>query len=287
MRKIGFTSPEDIFHLETFREAPEIFYTYSSPTLPEPNKSTPTHAFIKRLDTEGKLLTNYTQNIDNVEGNIGISREKLIQCHGSWATFTCLKCGYKTDGGQYFDNVKAGRVVYHQDCPPTPRPPSKKRKRGSKSRSRSRYDEDDDYESESSSMHEPGVMKPDITFFGERLPERFFDRFKEHDRDIVDLLIVIGTSLSVQPVSDIPLAVSQNIPQIAICRDLVEHVDFDVTLRGDCDLITEELSKRLGWDLRHPMLKGREVSIVEEDHDNAIWKVDEIRSASPDPEKSI
>ena len=41
-------------------------------------------------------------------------------------------------------------------------------------------------------------MKPDIVFFGEQLPERFFN-LAEDDFGACDLLIVMGTSLRVQP----------------------------------------------------------------------------------------
>ena len=47
-------------------------------------------------------------------------------------------------------------------------------------------------------------MKPDITFFGEQLPDDFFTRFTEHDANTVDLVVGIGTSLKVAPVSDMP-----------------------------------------------------------------------------------
>ena len=40
-------------------------------------------------------------------------------------------------------------------------------------------------------------MQPDITFFGEKLTDDFDDALKE-DRDKVDLLIIIGTSLKVR-----------------------------------------------------------------------------------------
>ena len=39
-------------------------------------------------------------------------------------------------------------------------------------------------------------MQPDITFFGEKLTDDFDDALKK-DRDKVDLLIIIGTSLKV------------------------------------------------------------------------------------------
>lgn len=46
-------------------------------------------------------------------------------------------------------------------------------------------------------------MKPEIVFFGENLPEQFH-RAMKYDKDEVDLLIVIGSSLKVRPVALIP-----------------------------------------------------------------------------------
>ena len=43
-----------------------------------------------------------------------------------------------------------------------------------------------------------GLVKPDIVFFGESLPERFF-QYMNRDFSQADLLIVMGTSLTVQP----------------------------------------------------------------------------------------
>lgn len=46
-------------------------------------------------------------------------------------------------------------------------------------------------------------MKPDIVFFGESLPSEFH-RQMEIDRDVCDLLIVMGSSLKVRPVALVP-----------------------------------------------------------------------------------
>jgi NAD-dependent SIR2 family protein deacetylase len=43
-----------------------------------------------------------------------------------------------------------------------------------------------------------GLVKPDIVFFGESLPARFF-QYMATDFSKADLLIVLGTSLTVQP----------------------------------------------------------------------------------------
>lgn len=47
-----------------------------------------------------------------------------------------------------------------------------------------------------------GVMKPDIVFFGENLPQTFHRAFAE-DKRKADLLIVMGSSLKVAPVADV------------------------------------------------------------------------------------
>ena len=48
-----------------------------------------------------------------------------------------------------------------------------------------------------------GIMKPNIVFFGEGLPEEFHQQI-EMDKEECDLLIVIGSSLKVRPVAHIP-----------------------------------------------------------------------------------
>lgn len=51
--------------------------------------------------------------------------------------------------------------------------------------------------------NESAILKPDIVFFGESLPEEFHKDI-QMDKDECDLLIVIGSSLKVQPVALIP-----------------------------------------------------------------------------------
>ena len=53
--------------------------------------------------------------------------------------------------------------------------------------------ETEDWRSE---WHNKPILKPDITFFGQPLDDAF-DKCLMEDRDEVDLLIVIGTSLQV------------------------------------------------------------------------------------------
>lgn len=63
-------------------------------------------------------------------------------------------------------------------------------------------------------------LQPDITFFGEPLPPTFNDRLVNHDRNLVDLVLVIGTSLKVAPVSEVVGYLPANVPQIYISREV-------------------------------------------------------------------
>eukprot|EP00966_Prymnesium_polylepis_P171630 3968264-Prymnesium_polylepis.1 len=58
----------------------------------------------------------------------------------------------------------------------------------------------------------------DIVFFGEQLPERFFS-LASSDFPDCDLLIVMGTSLKVQPFASLTSRVAPNVPRLLINRE--------------------------------------------------------------------
>lgn len=266
LKYLGLNDPQEVFDISLFREDPTIFFSVAKDILPDINRYTPTHKFIYMLQERGKLLTNYSQNIDNIESNAGIRPEKLIQCHGSFATATCVECRYQVPGDTIFEDIRNGNIPRCDRCISQQRaalkPAAMKRKRSAnsldKKKKRGSSDEDDDPQY---NLPEAGVMKPDITFFGEALPDKFSDRLTGHDKDLVDLVIVMGTSLKVAPVSEVVPYLPADIPQMYISRDPVSHVNFDIDMLGDCDIIIEELCRRLNWGLEHEALHGGEISI--------------------------
>ena len=272
-----------MFDISLFREDPSVFYSIAKDILPTTNTFSATHAFIRLLQDKGKLLTNYTQNIDNLEEYVGISKEKLIQCHGSFATAACLECGFRAAGDTIYEDIKACRIPRCQMCIARLQREKElalqkrkistlsKRKRHSKgSRASSKRPKksrrpewedsssasESDQPSKGDSPTAAGIMKPAITFFGEALPSLFHDRLIEHDRTQVDLVIVIGTSLKVAPVSEIPGFLPKNVPQIYISRESCKHIDFDVELLGECDVVVQELCRRAGWGSLEDAAKG-------------------------------
>ncbi|KAI9874872.1 MAG: NAD-dependent histone deacetylase sir2, partial [Pleopsidium flavum] len=269
---LGLSDPQEVFDINLFRDDPSIFYSIAKDVLPSTNRYSPTHAFIHLLQEKGRLLTNFTQNIDNLECHAGIVSEKLIQCHGSFATASCVECKYKVKGEEIYKDLKAGRVARCERCIrqlKQGKVVSMKRKRssnGQSSNKRRRNSFDDSSDEEDYSTKVAGVMKPDITFFGEDLPATFHDRLVKHDRDLVDLVIVIGTSLKVAPVSEVVGFLPPDVPQIYISRTPVSHVNFDVDMLGDCDVVVAELCKRAGWELKHDMVpKDQNVEVQLQD----------------------
>ncbi len=72
-------------------------------------------------------------------------------------------------------------------------------------------------------------MKPDIVFFGEGLGDQFH-KSVARDKEQVDLLVMIGSSLKVRPVALIPSSIPQTVPQVRKdCRDAPKdpHVQCD------------------------------------------------------------
>ncbi|KAM7385900.1 hypothetical protein PAMP_001945 [Pampus punctatissimus] len=203
--------PQAMFDIEYFRRDPRPFFKFAKEIYPGQFQPSPCHKFISMLDKQGKLLRNYTQNIDTLEQVAGVQR--IIQCHGSFATASCLVCKHKMDCEAIREDI-FNQVVPH--CPRCPDIPL-------------------------------AIMKPDIVFFGENLPEMFHRAMKQ-DKDEVDLLIVIGSSLKVRPVALIPNSIPHEVPQVLINREQLPHLNFDVELLGDCDVIVNELCHRLGGD---------------------------------------
>ncbi|MCJ8730853.1 hypothetical protein PDJAM_G00189220 [Pangasius djambal] len=203
--------PQAMFDIEYFRRDPRPFFKFAKEIYPGQFRPSLCHRFIAMLDKREKILRNYTQNIDTLEQVAGVQR--VMQCHGSFATASCLVCKHKVDCDAIREDIFR-QVVPH--CPKCSNIPL-------------------------------AIMKPDIVFFGENLPEAFHRAMKQ-DKDEVDLLIVIGSSLKVRPVALIPSSVPHEVPQVLINREPLLHLNFDVELLGDCDVIVNELCHRLGGD---------------------------------------
>lgn len=255
LKEFGFKNADEMFNYEIFKDDPSKFFKAAHLILPDEKRFTLTHAFIKELEVKGKLLRNYSQNIDGLEDNAGISPEKIIRCHGSFNTASCQtpKCKFKTHGRKIFPVIKKNEIPICPRC-------NKKRRR----------------KVEKYGIETYGVVKPNITFFGEDLPQRYFEHV-DKDIDMCDLLIVIGTSLMVSPVNEIATNLPHHVPQVLINKDALNHCEFDVSLLGYSDIISMYLAKKLQWHLSHEdfekLKRENKYISIEDDNTDAVHQV--------------
>ncbi|KAL4874158.1 hypothetical protein BDV12DRAFT_159209 [Aspergillus spectabilis] len=208
---LDLPDPEAVFDISFFRENPKPFYALARELAPGQYRPTIAHSFVKLLYDKNKLLKHFTQNIDCLERLAGVPGDLIVEAHGSFATQRCIDCkaAYPEDLMQ--EAIARGEVPYCAEC--------------------------------------KGLVKPDIVFFGEALPESFFQNRTLPEE--ADLCIVMGTSLSVQPFASLPSFVADGVPRVLINREHVGGLGSrpdDVLILGDCDDGVRKFARALGWE---------------------------------------
>ncbi|XP_034049830.1 NAD-dependent protein deacetylase sirtuin-3, mitochondrial [Thalassophryne amazonica] len=222
---------EAIFEIDFFHHNPNPFFALAKELYPGNYKPNLTHYFVLLLHKKGQLLRMYTQNIDGLERLAGIPAKMLVEAHGTFATATCTVCRRKYEGKDLRTDVMSGMVPKCPTC--------------------------------------KGVVKPDIVFFGEALPMHFMQYLS--DIPLADLLIIMGTSLEVEPFASIAGAVRSSVPRLLINRDLVGPFAWgrrphDVVQLGDVVSGVRALVDALDWtqELDDLMAAEKDASKTEE-----------------------
>jgi len=170
------------------------------------------------------LLRNFTQNIDTLERVSGIPGEALVEAHGSFSNSHCISCHQEESTAAIKEKIFKDEIPLCPKC-------------GS-------------------------LVKPDIVFFGESLPARYFE-LTETDFPKCDLLLVLGTSLQVHPFASLIHKVKDETPRLLINREKVgmsfsttsQGFEFgrtdnyrDVAYIGDLQEGVKKLVSLLGWE---------------------------------------
>jgi len=158
-----------------------------------------THEAIVQLERAGKLLAVVTQNIDGLHSRAGTSAEKLVELHGTNSQVECQSCGELTDPHLHFEAFGKTR-----------RPPL---------------------------CHCGGFLKPATISFGQNLRNEDLERASRF-ADETDLVVALGSTLSVYPAADIPLiAARRGARYVVINRGETDHDGLpEVTLRLEGDV---------------------------------------------------
>jgi NAD-dependent deacetylase len=142
-----------------------------------------------------KITANITQNIDGLLQSAGCN--PVYELHGSLKSVTCRNCGSHFPSGEMMSKyLNDGLMPHCINC--------------------------------------HSVLKPDITFFGEDLP---VDQWEPARRESItcDLMIVVGSSLTVFPAASLPELAFKNGAKLVILNRDPTYLDLkaDVAHHGE------------------------------------------------------
>jgi NAD-dependent deacetylase len=136
------------------------------------------HAALVALERAGRLLAIVTQNIDGLHQKAGSAPDRVIELHGSAHTVRCLDCGTTWPGAAIQTCLAAG-------------------------------------EEEPACAVCGGPLRAATVLFGEPLPAAAL-RQAAAAAQACDLMLVVGTSLVVNPAAQIPVLAKQGGARLAI-----------------------------------------------------------------------
>jgi len=157
------------------------------------------HRAVVELERAGKVELVVTQNIDGLHSEAGTTSDLLVEIHGTAREIECQSCHERSDPGAHM--VRFAETGESPIC------------------------------------HCGGFLKTATISFGQQLRAidvaRAFDAAKQ-----ADLVISLGSTLSVTPAADVPLeAAMSGVPYVVVNQGPTEHDGLPlVTLRIEGDL---------------------------------------------------
>ncbi|MCL2443498.1 MAG: NAD-dependent deacetylase [Treponema sp.] len=199
---------EKIFSIDYFERDPSFYYNQAGSFIYnlEEKEASIVHIVLGELEQKGYLKALITQNIDLLHQKGG--SKNVIEIHGSPKTHYCLRCsGINVSYDEAATAVRNGEMP---KCPKCSR-----------------------------------VLKPAITFFGEALPAEALKQAVIESQQ-ADLMLVLGTSLTVFPAAGMPEYTLRNGGNIIIVNNMSTPLDNRAIMHfDDLESVFNELRKMI------------------------------------------
>jgi len=160
---------------------------YKLDTWPAPSAAQPNpiHHAIVKLENAEKTTAVLTQNIDGLHARAGSRPETLVELHGTNLLVECQSCGWRGDPEPHFEQFRWNRKPPLCRC--------------------------------------GGFLKPATISFGQSLDQKILTQASQASQR-ADLVIALGSTLSVYPAASFPLsAADRGIPYVIINRGATDH----------------------------------------------------------------
>lgn len=164
------------------------------------------HYSLARLEELNVIKAVITQNIDNLHEKAG--SKKVIELHGNMRFSVCTQCYRKFNIEEAFNEVKNNRLPTCPYC--------------------------------------GGILKPDVVFFGEALPQREIKEAFELASQS-DLFLVLGSSLAVSPANQLPIVAKSNGADLIIINMGETELDSyaDIRIEGKVEEVFPKICKKV------------------------------------------
>lgn len=188
--------PHEYATIESFMQNPTKFWTMGRELAETILKAKPNsaHKALANLEAERKLFGVITQNIDNLHQAAG--SKNVVELHGNYLRAYCIKCNAEYVGEAIHQSVANGEIPPRcEKC--------------------------------------EGILKSEAILFGEPLPEIAMSKAIEMCRN-TDLMLAIGTSLSIYPAAFLPQLAKNSGAKIILVNleGLNRDSVADIVLRG-------------------------------------------------------
>ena len=203
-------SPMEVASLSAFRYYPMRFYEWIRPFVKSLflAEPNPAHLALARLEQGNHLRAVITQNIDALHQRAG--SRKVIEVHGTYQTLTCLGCYRQLQATDEF----LADFLDQEENPHCP--------------------------------HCGNLLKPDIILYEEQLPAQTWRAAREEVL-ACDLLLVLGSTLTVTPVCDLPLMALGRGAEVIILNRTNTHLDHlaAVYIQGELEEILPNIADKV------------------------------------------
>lgn len=180
-------NPFEVASLSAFRVNPKRFFEWFRPLTKLIVEAIPNqaHLVIAELEKRGIIKSIITQNVDGLHQKAG--SKNVLEVHGTIYTMTCSSCFTKYPSSAFIDEyLQRGEIPHCSKC--------------------------------------KSILKPDTILFEEQLPNKVW-QLVEKETKKADLMMVVGSSLEVIPVANLPYQIISNGGKLIIINNQPTYID--------------------------------------------------------------
>lgn len=191
----------EVAHVEAWRRDPDRFWSFYGTRFAALVDKRPNraHDVVAGLERSGRIRGVITQNVDRLHRAAGT--ERLLEIHGSIESSSCPQCRGRTGIEQVVALLASGDGA--PECPACIAP-----------------------------------LKPDVVLFGELLPAAVMAEAEQLASE-ADLMVCIGSSLTVHPAAGLPELTLRSGGAVAIVTESATPLDDRAAVKLTGDVVAE------------------------------------------------